>query len=74
MPTSTPIEQGFWQTLDHPEIGPYRAPAHAFRLSNAPCEMEPAHLLGQHTAQVLHEILGLPDAEIARLTADGVLE
>ena len=66
--------RGFWQTLDHPEIGPYRAPAHAFRLSNAPCEMEPAYLLGQHTAQVLHEILGLPDAEIARLTADGVLE
>ena len=66
--------RGFWQTLEHPDIGPYRAPAHAFRLSNAPCELQPAPLLGQHTADVLREILGMPDAEIARLSADGVLE
>ena len=66
--------RGFWQTLDHPEIGPYRAPAHAFRLSGAPCEMTRAYLLGEHTAEVLHEVLGIDDAEIARLTVDGVLD
>jgi benzylsuccinate CoA-transferase BbsF subunit len=65
--------RGFWQTLEHPEIGPYRAPAHAFRLADALCEMRPAPTLGQHTAEVLQEILGLSESEISRLTSNGVL-
>ena len=66
--------RGFWQTLEHPEIGPYRAMAHAFRLSDAPLRMRPAHMIGQHTAEVLRDILGMDDAEVADLSACGALE
>ena len=34
----------------------------------------PGPLLGEHTADVLREILGLEEAEIRRLAAAGVLE
>ena len=66
--------RGFWHTLEHPDIGPYRALAHAFRLSDAPLEMRPAHMIGQHTAEVLRDILGLDDEEVADLSACGALE
>ncbi len=66
--------RGFWQTLEHPDIGPYRALAHAFRLSDAPLQMRPAHMIGQHTAEILRDILGMDDEEIADLSACGALE
>ena len=66
--------RGFWQTLEHPEIGSYRAPAHAFRLSGAPLQMTPAPMLGEHTAEVLRQVLDLSDDEIAGFAAGGVLE
>jgi benzylsuccinate CoA-transferase BbsF subunit len=45
-----------------------------FRLSATPGVLErPAPLLGQHTRDVLHDLLGLDDARIDALEADGVL-
>ena len=66
--------RGFWQALEHTHIGRYRAPAHAFRLPDAPCEMRPAPSLGEHTEEILRDVLGLPDAEIARFSADEAQE
>jgi crotonobetainyl-CoA:carnitine CoA-transferase CaiB-like acyl-CoA transferase len=34
----------------------------------------PAPLLGQHSAEVLREVLGMTDEEIERLASEGVLK
>jgi benzylsuccinate CoA-transferase BbsF subunit len=67
-------ERGHWVRLRHPEMGEtiYNAPP--FRLSETPTRLEnPAPLLGQHTAEVCRDLLGMDDDEIERLTAAGVL-
>lgn len=66
--------RGFYWELDHPEIGTYRAPRPAFILSRAPYAPARAPLMGEHTAYVLTEILGMTDEEIADLAIAGVLQ
>jgi hypothetical protein len=36
--------------------------------------VEPAPLLAQHTREICHSVLGLPDLEIDRLIEEGSLE
>jgi CoA:oxalate CoA-transferase len=44
------------------------------KLSETPGSVRaPAPLLGQHTDEVLHEYLGMTDAEVAALRRDGVI-
>jgi benzylsuccinate CoA-transferase BbsF subunit len=65
---------GFWNWLEHKEMGavPYMGLQH--RLSGTPAEMRwAAPTLGQHTDEVLRTMLGLDAAEIAKLREEGVL-
>jgi benzylsuccinate CoA-transferase BbsF subunit len=63
-----------WVTLDHPEMGPSTYNAPPYRFSNAHSEpTSPAPLLGQHTAEICRDLLGLDDVEIRQLSAEGVL-
>ncbi|MFH1381616.1 MAG: CoA transferase [Chloroflexota bacterium] len=64
----------FFRELDHPETGPYHAPGSAFNLSRATYELKRAPLLGEHNEYVLKELLSMSDSEIAKLSAEGVLE
>lgn len=66
--------QGFFQALDHPEIGKYRSGRAAFTLSKAPYVMRTAPLLNGHTEYAMKEILGLSDNEVAELVTEGVLK
>ncbi|MFG1921981.1 CoA transferase [Cryptosporangium sp. NPDC048952] len=61
----------FHEQVDHPIVGRYRQSTLPFRWPGAPERLTPRHapLLGEHNA----EILGLPPAELARLTATGVI-
>jgi formyl-CoA transferase/CoA:oxalate CoA-transferase len=55
-------------SCEHPVAGDVTAVAPGFRMSETPGGLRmPAPLLGQHTAEVLRDELGLPEAEIARL-------
>jgi len=66
--------RGHWVTLDHPEMGPSTYNSAPYRFSNADsAPTSPAPLLGQHTREVCRDLLGLDDADIARLAEDGVL-
>ena len=65
--------RSFYQRLEHPAIGTYRAPQASFRLSDAPCELQRARLLGEDTYEVLSEWLGYGVGEIERFAVAGAL-
>jgi crotonobetainyl-CoA:carnitine CoA-transferase CaiB-like acyl-CoA transferase len=59
---------------EHPSAGPIRMVAPPFRMSETPGSVRlPAPAVGQHTAEVLHERLGMSTDEIAGLQQAGVI-
>ena len=68
------LARGMRFDMDHPTAGTLPLVASPIRLSDTPVSYrQPPPTLGQHTAAVLAERLGLDDASLARLTADGVI-
>jgi benzylsuccinate CoA-transferase BbsF subunit len=68
-------ERGIFVELEHSEVGVRRHVGIPYKMSGTPVAVRsPAPCLGQHTDQVLREILKMPDDEIAVLRAKGVLE
>ncbi|MEW6299380.1 MAG: CoA transferase, partial [Thermodesulfobacteriota bacterium] len=67
-------ERGFFVRLPHPEVGVRVHTGIPWLLTNAPHGVRaPAPLLGQHTAEVLRDILGYSDEKIARLQEERVV-
>jgi CoA:oxalate CoA-transferase len=61
-------------TCNHPVAGEVKAVAPSFRMSDTPGALRaPAPLLGQHTSEVLRELLGLPEADLERLAKTGAI-
>lgn len=62
-------------TVEHPLFGPVPIEAARALLSDcAPLAPWPGPVFGQHTEQVLRDLLGMGDEEIAELTVSGALE
>jgi 2-methylfumaryl-CoA isomerase len=60
--------------IEQPGVGPYLAPGSPLEFGALPRdEVQPAPTLGQHTDEVLHEVLGLDDHELAALHDAGVI-
>jgi formyl-CoA transferase/CoA:oxalate CoA-transferase len=60
--------------VDHPSVGKVRVVASPVRLSKTPAKKPtPSPIHGQHTRDVLHDVLGLTAHEIDRLAAAGVV-
>jgi benzylsuccinate CoA-transferase BbsF subunit len=67
-------ERGFFTRLHHPAVGVQTHSGIPWRLSNSPNGVaNPAPLLGQHTRDVLRDVLGYADERIADLVRDHVL-
>ena len=66
--------RGFWVDTNHPRRGKTRVPISAIRLhTGGKSEIRrPAPTLGQHTDDVLRELLAFGADELSRLRADGV--
>ena len=65
--------RGFWDVVDHPETGPYKQVTTPWLLSKSPRGIpRPAPDLGEHNHQVLTELLGLSEHEIADLITNGI--
>lgn len=68
-------DRGFLETLDHPRTGPGRYPRPPF----APLGghhtwlTRPPPTLGEHNGEVLRDLCGLTDEELARLASAGVI-
>ncbi len=58
--------------VEHPVRGRYITVGNPIRLSASPTTITTAPLLGQHNAEVPHD-LGYADAEIAALSAGGAI-
>lgn len=65
--------RGFSQVLEHPIAGPVAYPGTGMRATGFDLAYRaPAPTVGQHTSEVLREVLGLTDEEITGLAARGV--
>jgi len=66
--------RGFFARLPHAEVGVQTHTGIPWLLTHAPNGVRaPAPLLGQDTDQVMHDVLGYSDQEIARLKEERVL-
>lgn len=67
-------ERGMVETLEHPSAGEIRLLASPMRLSESPVvETRPPPTLGQHTDEVLGQLLGLDQAALERLRREKVI-
>lgn len=57
--------------VDHPERGKYLTVGCPIKLSDSPVEVERSPLLGEHTEEILTEVLGYDGEELERLTKSG---
>jgi benzylsuccinate CoA-transferase BbsF subunit len=65
---------GFWHWLDHKEMGPSPYEGQEHRMSRTPGALRwPAPALGQHSNEVMGEILGMGAAEIEELKREKVI-
>ncbi|WP_307874772.1 CaiB/BaiF CoA transferase family protein [Frankia nepalensis] len=72
----TPATPGWdlWPTVAHPDIGPARVEGLPVHLSETDWSLRRgAPRLGEHNRFVLGELLGVGEAELAELTAEGVI-
>lgn len=61
------------QTVHHPTAGPLRLLGPAAKFSSTPARIRLPPLLGQHTEEVLRDLLGYSAEEIARLREEGIV-
>lgn len=65
--------RGYWQTLDHPEIGPALFTAPPYKLDGERIELKRQPLFGEHTHEILTGVLGLSEERVKELNDRGIL-
>ena len=59
--------------VDHPERGPYLSVGCPVKMSDSPVEVKRSPLLGEHTVEILSEVLGYKGEDLARITGSGAV-
>ncbi len=59
--------------VDHPERGRYLSVGCPIKMSDSSVEVTRSPLLGEHTAEILTEVLGYSGDELARISASGAV-
>ncbi len=59
--------------VDHPERGEYLSVGCPIKLSDSDVEVERSPLLGEHTQEVLSEVLGYSDEDVKRIADSGAV-
>ena len=59
--------------VDHPTRGKYFSVGNPIKLSDSPTDVLRSPLLGEHTAEILREVLGYSEAEVRRIEASGAI-
>jgi benzylsuccinate CoA-transferase BbsF subunit len=66
--------RGYWQRVDHPEIGAMTLNSPPYRLDGERVELVRPPLIGEHSDALLTEILNYTPGRIAELRASGAIE
>jgi crotonobetainyl-CoA:carnitine CoA-transferase CaiB-like acyl-CoA transferase len=69
------LARGFWETVEHPVVGSYRCTGMPFTFVGKPRRWArtPPPTYGEHTTEVLTDLLGLTDDDLATLRAAGAI-
>lgn len=66
--------RSFYQEVEHPVVGKIQLPYTMFNMSETPAQYQiPAPLLGQHTKEIFHKLLGRSENDIVSLKEQGVI-
>ena len=66
--------RGFFQRMDHEEVGPMPYPRPSYLVDDKPVQWtRPAPTLGQDNRQVLQDLLGVSPSELSALERDGII-
>lgn len=68
------VERGYWQKIDHPEVGVTTFTSPPYIVDGMRVKLERPPLLGEHTEEVLRNVLGCSDNEIEILNEQGILK
>ena len=66
-------ETGTVVEVDHPERGKYLTVGNPVKLSDSPAEVVRSPLLGEHTDDILRDVVGMSDDEIAAAKEEGAV-
>jgi formyl-CoA transferase len=66
-------ETGTVVEIDHPERGKYLTVGNPVKLSDSPAEVGRSPLLGEHTEEIMSEVLGLSTEEVEAFKAAGAV-
>lgn len=66
-------ETGTIVEVEHPERGTYLTVGNPVKLSDSPSEVVRSPLLGEHTDEILREVVGLSDNDIAAARDEGAI-
>jgi formyl-CoA transferase len=59
--------------VDHPERGKYLTVGNPIKLSDSPAEVKRSPLLGEHTEEILRDVLGYSEEEVEDAWSSGAL-
>jgi formyl-CoA transferase len=59
--------------VEHPTRGPYLSVGNPVKLSDSPADVRRSPLLGEHTDEILSDVLGMDEDAIAAAKADGAV-
>src|SRR6266704_856993 len=60
--------------VDHPTRGKYISVGNPIKLSDSPTEVKRSPLLGEHTDEILRQVLGFTDHQVAEIHDSGALD
>jgi formyl-CoA transferase len=67
------VRRGMIAEVPHRERGPFKTVGCPITLSDSPVEIKTSPTLSEHTAEILHDLLGYDDDEVKRLRAASVV-
>jgi formyl-CoA transferase len=59
--------------VDHPTRGKYLSVGNPIKLSASPTEVQRSPLLGEHTQEILRDVLGFTDSQVEEIEGSGAL-
>src|SRR5690348_17708608 len=59
--------------VDHPTRGKYLTVGNPVKLSDSPCEVKRSPLLGEHTEEILKNVLGYSEKDLAEIKTSGAI-